>query len=410
MLRFLTTLSVGTSFIVFFEPAPYDGLIVLTMLFWLTTSPKIHYTMLPIFGACLLYLVGGFFSVGPYWNESRPRMFQIVSLYLVGTFVFFTIYFSEKTEERLNLCLRAYAVGCVLASVFGLLGYFNVAGLAEFATMYGGRIKGTFKDPNVFGSYMQLGVVFMMQALIMGYTKRPILTLVSLATVVSAVLLSFSRGSWGATVVSCTLMLAIGFLTSRDSRQRRRMVTMASIAFAGAAVALAGLLTIDSVSKMFETRFAVTQEYDEGPTGRFGSQKRSIPVLLGLPNGFGPVRFRLHYPEDPHSVYINSFASAGWLGGFMWIVIAVSTLAVGFRLMFVRWPLQRMAQVVTPVAVVIFMQGFQIDVEHWRMIYICFGAIWGLEAARHRWMRRGQKALSDSAQAAAFRRPATADT
>ena len=34
------------------------------------------------------------------------------------------------------------------------------------------------------------------------------------------------------------------------------------------------------------------------------------------------------------------------------------------------------------------MQGFQIDIDHWRQIYLLFGAIWGLEAARVKWLRQ----------------------
>ena len=31
------------------------------------------------------------------------------------------------------------------------------------------------------------------------------------------------------------------------------------------------------------------------------------------------------------------------------------------------------------------LQGFQIDIDHWRQLYIMLGAVWGLEAARQRW-------------------------
>jgi hypothetical protein len=34
-----------------------------------------------------------------------------------------------------------------------------------------------------------------------------------------------------------------------------------------------------------------------------------------------------------------------------------------------------------------FLQAFQIDIDHWRHIYLLLGMVWGLEAARVRWAK-----------------------
>ena len=34
------------------------------------------------------------------------------------------------------------------------------------------------------------------------------------------------------------------------------------------------------------------------------------------------------------------------------------------------------------------MQAFQIDIDHWRHVFLLLGAVWGLETARVRWMER----------------------
>ena len=98
---------------------------------------------------------------------------------------------------------------------------------------------------------------------------------------------------------------------------------------------------------------------------------------------------------DVRHSYINSFASFGWLGGFAWFSIVGWTLYVGFRLVWKASPYRQLAQIVWPALFVILMQGFQIDIDHWRQIYLLFGATWGLEAARLKWLR--QKAI-ESAQ------------
>src|SRR5215210_8226973 len=88
------------------------------------------------------------------------------------------------------------------------------------------------------------------------------------------------------------------------------------------------------------TRFSLSQDYDLGETGRFGNQLRSINELIELPNGFGPHRFRLHFPEDPHNVYVNAFASYGWLGGFSYLLLILATIFVGWRTVVARLPVQ----------------------------------------------------------------------
>ena len=124
------------------------------------------------------------------------------------------------------------------------------------------------------------------------------------------------------------------------------------------------------------------EEYDDP---RFLNQIHSLPMLLDRPNGFGPLRFRLRFGLDPHSSYVNAFASYGWFGGFMFLTLVGATTFVGFRLALVRSPFQNFALVVWPSLMGLLLQGFQIDIDHWRHVYLLLGMIWGMEAARMRW-------------------------
>ena len=134
-----------------------------------------------------------------------------------------------------------------------------------------------------------------------------------------------------------------------------------------------------------------------GSNGRFGNQIRSIPMLIDLPNGFGPLRFRLTFELEPHNSYINAFASNGWLGGFAFIALALSTFFVGFRQCLTRHPFMRPAQVLFAATFVYFVQGLQIDIDHWRMFYGSLGAVWGIEAARQRWLRQSSRDVTPPA-------------
>jgi hypothetical protein len=220
---------------------------------------------------------------------------------------------------------------------------------------------------------------------LLGTTRRTLLSAVSFLVLIVGIFVSFSRGSWGAVINASTLMAVTGFLTVRSKRTRRRIVIMGGVTLGLGVATLFVLLSQPEMRQTFFQRATIAESYDQGITGRFGNQIRSIPMLLERPEGFGPLRFRNFFHLEPHNSYIGAFANDGWLGGFLWITIVVSTGFVGFRLMFVRSPYQEMAQVFWPVLLSWLLQGFQIDIDHWRQMFLCFGAVWGFEAARLRW-------------------------
>jgi hypothetical protein len=85
--------------------------------------------------------------------------------------------------------------------------------------------------------------------------------------------------------------------------------------------------------------------------------------------------------EDPHEVYINAFASYGWLGGLAFFAFTGLTLYVGWRLVFQRSRYQGEAIAVWSCLFPQMLQGLQIDSDHWRHLFLLFGALYGLAAA-----------------------------
>ena len=380
------------------EPSPYDFLALLAIPLWFVGGFRVHKSLIPILALWAVFEVAGFLSLMPYWDEHDARLYQLQSLYLFVTTVFFTIFFSERSERRAQICLDAFTAGALVSAVAGLIGYLDIAGLASIFTMEEGRVSATFKDPNVFGSYMVLAACYLLQRALLG-RRRTVLSLVGLFVILIGVFVSFSRGSWGACLGACLITTLTAFLTAETFALRRRVVRMIAIAGVLGALALGGLLSVPSVRNVFTQRAAVTQDYDSGVTGRFGNQIRSLPMLVERPLGFGPLRFRLTFGLEPHNSYIGGFANDGWLGGFTWIAIVLVSLFVGVRQMFAPSPYRRLAQVYVPTIAVLLVQGLQIDVDHWRQLFLCFGAVWGMEAARLR--RAAAPAFADEGLAPA---------
>lgn len=390
--------------IAFVEPSPYDFVSLLAMPLWFLGGFRVHRGIVPFVVLIILYNLAGFIALSPYWNEPDPRTFMLQSLYLAITAIFFVAFFNERTNERITLCLEAFAASTLFSALTGIAGYFDFAGTGEiFATF--GRAAGTFKDPNVFGSYLIMGTLYLLQLMMFG--RRRLLVLVGPLFLVDllGIFLSFSRGSYGAFLIAAATMVGLTFVTTRQSSVRRRIVIGIVCALVAGALLLVAILSIDSVRELFLQRTqAPGEEYDDP---RFLNQIRSLPMLLERPLGFGPLRFRLWFDLEPHSSYVNAFASYGWFGGFMFFLLVGATTFVGFRLALLRGPFQNSALVVWPALMMMLLQGFQIDIDHWRHVYLMLGMLWGMEAARMRWTQTQRVTLPRDASARpdADRRP-----
>jgi len=378
---------VASGGVVIVEPSPYDLAFFIAMPLWFLGGFSVHRSVIVLAAILFGFTVAGFFALIPFWHSYDAYVFQYLSAYLSVTALFFALFIGDNTQARLDLCLKAYTVAAVIASLCAIAGYFNIGGLAEIFTRYG-RAMGPFKDPNVYGSFVFLGAVYLAQNMMLGRARSIVWSGAQLLIIVAGVFLSFSRGSWAATVVSMMLMAISGYRTMESRGMKRRVALGALIAVIVIAAALLVLLSMEETRALFLERALVTQEYDEGATGRFGNQIRSIPMLLDRFWGFGPLRFLLIFGLAPHNTFIGAFANAGWIGGLMFILLVGTTTYVGFRLMFRPSPYRRQAQVVFSVLFAIFLQGFQIDIDHWRHLYLLLGVVWGLEAARQKWEDR----------------------
>jgi hypothetical protein len=375
------------------QPAPYDFVALPVMLFWLALGLRLPKQAVFFVGLLLIYLIGVFFATMPYLDQPDSVTWAVISLYLCATAVFFMMFLSEDTHRRVELALQAFLVSSLIAAVAGIMGYFDILGTFELFTDMD-RAMGTFRDPNVFGSFLILAVLYVIRDLLTGEGRRPLLGFAVLPVLLAGVFLAFSRGTWGVTVIATAVLIAMTFWTSRSVLVRRRIVLLSVVTGTLAAASIVGLMTLDGVESMVEERAHIIQPYDTGETGRFGQHLRAIPALLDRPNGFGPMRYKYMFRFDPHNSYLNSFASGGWIGGLAFLGLVLATTFVGLRLALRPSPYQRHAQIFFAAHLTLVLQSFQIDVDHWRQVYLIWGAIWGLEVARVRWLASQRRAFA----------------
>jgi len=366
------------------EPSPYEFMFVVAVIGLGFNGLLFHRTMIPMIVLLAAFNAGGLLALVPYVDASESVSFVAISIYIAATAIFFAALVAKAPLARMATIRSGYVATGFIAAVLGILGYFDVAGLGEYFTRYdNSRATGLFKDPNVFGPFLIPPIIFLIQDILLRRGAAIWRGAAPLAAMILAVLLSFSRGAWGVFAFSAMLMAALTFATTNSAALRQRIVLLSVVGVFFLAIVLAIALSIPAIGTMLTDRASLNQEYDLGELGRFGAQLRSIPMLLERPFGFGPMRYNLIFPTAPHEVYINAFSAYGWLGGLSFVAFTMVTLYVGFRLVFQRSKLQNDAIAIWSCLLPQMVQGFQIDTDHWRHLYLMFGCLYGLAAATH---------------------------
>jgi hypothetical protein len=376
----LVWLMFASSFFVSVEPAPADLLFLVVLACFLGSSLTISAVFVPLVLFLLLYNLGGFFSFLQVTDDHKAMMFVITSFYMAFSAIFFAFYVAHDPLRRMAIIKNALVIAAVIASTLGILGYFNVAGLGEEFSLYW-RAVSTFKDPNVFATYLLFPGVMLVQGFLLGTQRQKFISMIGLFIILAALFLAFSRGAWISFLVSSVMIVVLTFMLTPARRTRSRIILIALFGVVSLAVLLAMLLSVEGIRDLFLDRFILLKQYDAGEKGRFGNQLNSIPLLLEQPLGFGPLCFHKIFGQDPHNVYINAFASYGWLGGISYFLLMISTIMIGFKTVLMRTPWQNWAIVVFCPLVATIFQGVQIDTDHWRHFYWMLGMMWGLFAA-----------------------------
>jgi hypothetical protein len=305
-----------------------------------------------------------------------------------------------NTQWRLSLLLRGYLASAFVASLAALIGYFHLLGSVSDVLVLYGRARGTFNDPNVLGAFLILPMLLLFQRAMAGrYMVRSALVL---PVLLAALFLTFSRGAWAQLVLAGTVLMALTFITSRSAHERLRIVFVAMAGILAITVLVTALLSVGEVSQLFSERAALEQDYDTGRFGRFGRYGLGADIALEHPLGIGPLQFWLLFVEDPHNSFLNAFLSGGWLAGFCYLALAVITIVMSTRFLFVRTPWQPLYHAIYAAYVGTIAEGAIIDIDHWRHYFLILGLLWGLMAASRQYVAA---APTDTATSL---RPATA--
>lgn len=393
--RFGVFVAIAASGLVFSEPAPVDilmlGLVVVLPLFGLQRHAPGTFLQLALWLGCG---VGALIASGMSRELGDSARHTAISFYLYAAFLTLASFVTLNPERHTRLIYNAWVLAAIIAAAAGIVGYFRLLpGAFDLFTRYG-RAAGTFKDPNVLGPFLIPAVLYLGHRLVYREARWPILDLAGLGLLVSAVLLSFSRGAWFNLAVSLALYGAVTLIIVGTPQARARLVLFGLIGAMLAVMAFIAALQIDAVASLLAERSTLAQGYDVGPEGRFGGQAKAIGLLLANPLGLGAGQFSAHYhPEDVHNVYLSMFLNAGWLGGLLYIAGVVTTVVCGFRHVLKGTPTRPLFLIAFSALVGNVLEGFIVDTDHWRHFYVLLAIVWGLIGVEELRQRRGPGAM-----------------
>jgi hypothetical protein len=370
------------------EPSPYELAFLLVLGTSLFAGFAFHRRtlgLLVLFLAFIPFALIGAFQV-LFSAVSDALIYQAVTIFLFFTAWWVANYVADDPEPRLRLILAAYLVTALLSAVLGTLGYLGIG--HDLFTRYD-RAKALFNDPNVYGPFLILPAMYVLQRVFLGEPRRMLWNIAAYGVLFVGVFMSFSRAAWGHMVISSLIVFVLVFALEARAKHKVRMLLLALIGTIALVVAAAGALSIPSLTAFIELR-TQEQNYDTGESGRFGRQGYAFDLALQHPLGLGPLEFRnLRVKEEPHDTYVNVLHAYGWGGGLAFILFIGTTIWRGATFLGRPGPLRPLLIPLVAVFVPLAGEAAIIDIDHWRHFFLVGGLIWGVTAA---WQSLARKA------------------
>ncbi len=366
-------LLIASSFLVRFDPAPYDVLAITLLIVAFASGLLIPQG----FGAGAVFLalfVVANLLAGLLSPEPQATLGYIgITFYLLITWLFFTSLLAADLESVARIIWNGYRVAALCAVAVGVTAWLGLIPFADFF-LYEGRASGGLRDANVYGAFLVPMTVYAVSQLEYG-ARRVIIALPIVIVLGFGLLLSFSRGAWLNFGIAMLTYYALRALTARSVRDLgKSMIVGTGIAIVAIVVLLVAL-AIPDIASLFAERARLIQYYDTGDSGRFAIWKIIWDAALQHPFGIGPGQSTAVFDAEAHNLYLHVLIETGWLGMIGLIGFLLAGLWRGLRLILSRtapaWYLVVVASVTGMLMENLFVHG-----THWRHFYLLLAMLW----------------------------------
>lgn len=344
------------------EPAPYDLLLTIGICLIPVFSPKFSKTaVLPaILIACIF--IFHLISANLAANKISSLAYLSVTGYLMGSWILIVCLCNNITLTNFYRVNNVYIAVAVLSSMLSIMAYLGIFPFDEIL-IQNGRIKGFFKDPNVFAPFLIPPILLITYRIITNSVN--ITRIFSIFILTCGVILSFSRAAWLSFILSIFILI---MFTKLKARMKVQAVIILSILVS---VILLYIYNNEVVYNMIYQRSTV-QTYDDQ---RFGTQAEALSIALISPLGVGPGQAHSILGYDPHSTYIRNLVETGWISTIALSSLVILSLYRLYRQIIYHRILNE-ALVMAISLPSLLITSFVIDTLHWRLFWFILALPW----------------------------------
>ena len=369
----LLWLTLAGSFLVFAEPAPSDiGVACLFcggMLAGWVSPPR--YAVAPS-ALLLAFLALNLVPAEPVIDVAVALRDQLITVYLVAMWLLFVATLARHSNRGLRVAMFGYAAAALLSSGVSIYAYCTGSLMPHVvfgSSVEHGRVKGFFKDPNVYGPFLIPVLVLAIQRVSERSlpAERRVMWCLALAVVSVGLLLSFSRAAYLNCVVAILVLL---LLTAREASSVFRIAMV--VGTVGVIVWLA--LTNTPALRFAESRLTF-QGYDDK---RFTVMREAWQIGIQHPFGIGSGQSEYHTEIGVHNFYLRTFAEHGPIAsilllGFVWLTVR---RAWTVRKVCADREMRQAATLCLACILGILANGFFVEVVHWRHFWLLLALPW----------------------------------
>lgn len=375
---FLVWIAVALGVIAFIEPSPSDiGITILILhgfvwknLHW-TKDLTLPFILLGLF--ILSNIISFLYAI----DFAQSAFFGLVTLFMVSLWLFAVGLFTRFEERGLRIFMSAYTIGGIVTAGLSAVTYFGFLSTSwSQELLYYDRIKGLFKDPNIFGPYLIVAAVYSIHRWQTREGKfiQKLFWAVSCLATTLGILLCFSRAAWANYVITVVIFFWLNAFSNRAKGALRRNVIYFVLAASVVTVAVAYALTVPQVREVVAYRTEM-QSYD---TERFATQNAALTLGFDNPLGVGPGQSFLFLDYATHSLYLRVFSENGLLGFISLFAFICLTLIRSLMLSqraSNSW--QKSMFALTAAAIIgTLINSFTIDSLHWRHFWFLLAIGW----------------------------------
>lgn len=363
----LVFLIMASSSIVLIEPAPVDfGLIFLLVAGILFQRLRFSYANLtPALLFLYLFVVASLISMFELPHTLLGVRDFAITFYLILSWFLYIGIIEMYGQKAVKILFYGYTLAAVFSAAIGILTFFGIIPWQEILMKFS-RVKGLFKDPNVFGPFLIPIALYAYSLIEQPKGKQKVIWSAILAILIFGIFLSFSRAAWGNMVLSLFLYTGLRFLLEPSMKVIGKFLLTLVLLFG----IFNYVLSIPLVNEMFYERFEY-QYYDDD---RFSNQAIAVGVGASNPLGIGPGQYEETIGYATHNSFLRVLSENGLVGFIGYTGFLLTTLYRSLRIVLVtKSPL---SIVIFASAVGLLFNGIVVDTLHWRHFWFIYALPW----------------------------------